>query len=117
MITLILNKHKIYITRIMVQIEKAMKTRGTEITYETKSDTFKMFFTSIPQWWVDNSYSLNSINKNFATIINQIKTNGKGNNFKKAIREEQLTQITATLPKDKQDYLNLNFKSKKAKRL
>ena len=64
-----------------------MKTRGTEITYETKSDTFKMFFTSIPQWWVDNSYSLNSINKNFATIINQIKTNGKGNNFKKAIRE------------------------------
>lgn len=82
-----INKHKIYITRILVQIEKAMKTRGTEITYETKSDTFKMFFTSIPQWWVDNSYSLNSINKNFATIINQIKTNGKGNNFKKAIRE------------------------------
>jgi len=38
----------------------------------------------------------------------------KGITLKKQ-SEKQLTQITATLPKDKQDYLNLNFKSKKLK--
>lgn len=82
-----INKHRVYIKRILIQIEKAMKVRGTEINSETKADTFKMFFKSIPQWWVENSYSLTSINKNFATIINQIKTNGKANHFNKAIRE------------------------------
>jgi len=83
-------KHKIYVKKILAQLVQAMNNRGTEVTDQSKTDTFKMFFESIPTWWVENSFTLASINKNFATIINQIKTNGnstKGNNYNKAIRE------------------------------
>lgn len=82
-------KHKPYVKKILTQLVKAMNNRGTEVTDQSKTDTFKVFFENIPNWWVENSFTLTSINKNFATIINQIKSNGngKGNNYIKAIKE------------------------------
>jgi len=71
-----LTKHKRYVKTICDKIGKAMKNRSTEVTDESLSDTFKLIFENIPDWWVDSgNITLPSISKNFTTVLNQIKSN------------------------------------------
>ena len=71
-----LSKHKRYIKTICTKIEKAMKSRETEVTDESLKQTFILIFENIPEWWVDNgNITLTTINKNFTKILNQIKSN------------------------------------------
>jgi predicted CopG family antitoxin len=90
-----LTKHKRYVKTICGKVEKAMENRDTQVTDESLSDTFKLIFENLPEWWVDSgNITLTTISKNFTKILNQIKANNgatKKDSYSKAA--ESVTRI------------------------
>lgn len=73
-----LKNHRRFVNSILEKITQAIKLRQdndeTELTDEYIMNGFKIFFDSIPKWWIENQVlGLPSINKNFSKILNQIK--------------------------------------------
>lgn len=77
-----LPNHKKLIKTIVGKLKKAMnKTDKVVVTEQTLEDTFKMFFEGVLNTWFgqEKQLSLNTINRNFDKILNDIKRmhNGK----------------------------------------
>lgn len=58
------------VTLIKGKIKKLMPTDSTE---EELLNSFQVFFKKIPEWWIENAFMLQSINKSFPKIYDQIK--------------------------------------------
>lgn len=58
------------VTQIKNKIKNLMPKESTE---EELLNNFKLFFNRIPKWWVENAFMLQSINKSFPKIYDQIK--------------------------------------------
>jgi len=75
-----IGRHKKYIRLISDKIKKSMIERtNQEPNDEGVLNSFQLFFENIPDWWINQGQAtLNKVNKNYDTILNQIKSkNGK----------------------------------------
>lgn len=80
-----------FIYYIWEKIEKAMEANGAGKNPTRVDDNFKLFFQKIPQWWLENSFTLPTLNNKYNTIYQQIKkehqnestskTNKKSNSY------------------------------------
>jgi hypothetical protein len=97
-----ISTHKKYIKIISDKLTKAMKSKKSEVTDETVSNTFKFLISNIPDWWRENgNLTLPQISKHFTKIVNQVKTNNGGtkkrDSYSKAandVDEIDFTQLT-----------------------
>tara|TARA_Y100000114_G_scaffold151716_1_gene168880 strand:+ start:5033 stop:5647 length:615 start_codon:yes stop_codon:yes gene_type:complete len=72
-----LTKHKTYIKKICNKLIVLMKQRKIDINDSNIQTSFQSFFNNIPEWWLNNQFTLYSIHKNFTKVYNQIKSKSK----------------------------------------
>ena len=83
-----LSKHLTYIPKILKKLSLVMIHKKVEINESNVKETFKVFINQLPQWWIQNQFTLPAIHKNFTKIINQIKSNNnKSIKYQKATEE------------------------------
>lgn len=82
-----LPRHRAQMSSIMKKIERAMKARGTDLTNDSRIESFKLFFNNLPEWWVQHNMSLPSLNKNFENVLAKIKNGNNGNKFARAYQQ------------------------------
>jgi hypothetical protein len=55
-------------------MDELIKVKNDVITDDIRFDSFCIFFEKLPEWWISNKrLSLVTLNKNFTSILNQIK--------------------------------------------
>jgi hypothetical protein len=70
-----LEKHFRYALNIMSKMDELIKVKNDVITEDIRFDSFCIFFEKLPSWWtVNKKLSLPTLNKNFTSILNQIKS-------------------------------------------
>lgn len=70
-----LEKHFRYALNIMSKMDELIKVKNEVITENIRFDSFCIFFEKLPSWWTENKkLSLPTLNKNFTSILNQIKS-------------------------------------------
>jgi hypothetical protein len=63
-------------------MDELIKAKNDVITEDIRFDSFCIFFEKLPEWWISNKkLSLVTLNKNFTSILNQIKANQHGDKF------------------------------------
>lgn len=70
-----LEKHFRFALNIMSKMDELIKVKNEVITENIRFDSFCIFFEKLPVWWTENKkLSLPTLNKNFTSILNQIKS-------------------------------------------
>ena len=70
-----LEKHFRYALNIMSKMDELIKVKNEVITENIRFDSFCIFFEKLPVWWTENKkLSLPTLNKNFTSILNEIKS-------------------------------------------
>ncbi len=59
---------------------------------EQVQDTFQIILDYLPDWYKENNFSLSVINSKYASIISQIKSNGKSTRKKVGYTNDELDQ-------------------------
>jgi hypothetical protein len=77
-----LEKHFRFALNIQSKMDELIKVKNDVITEDIRFDSFCIFFEKLPVWWVENKkLSLATLNKNFTSILNQIKASQNGDKF------------------------------------
>ena len=70
-----LEKHFRFALSIMSKMDELINRKNEVITEEIRFNSFCIFFEKLPSWWIENKkLSLATLNKNFTSILNQIKS-------------------------------------------
>ena len=70
-----LEKHFRFALSIMSKMDELINRKNQVITEEIRFNSFCIFFEKLPSWWIENKkLSLATFNKNFTSILNQIKS-------------------------------------------
>jgi len=81
-----LKDHKGFADKILEKVRSSVEARQGAVDDTKLLEAFKLFFSCIPKWWQENSFTLPTINKNYTKIFNQIKQQAHG---KSSIAEEK----------------------------
>jgi hypothetical protein len=77
-----LERHFRFALNIQSKMDELIKAKNDVITEDIRFDSFCVFFEKLPEWWISNKkLSLVTLNKNFTSILNQIKANQHGDKF------------------------------------
>lgn len=75
------------VTMIKGKIKSLMPKDSTD---EDLFNSFQMFFKKIPEWWIINAFMLQSINKSFPKIYEQIKRGNSDKSIAGAVEKQTI---------------------------